>query len=241
MRALRHNGIFPEATSEKALFYYITDRRSLTAQNEASLLRRVRKIISRGVDFVQIREKDLSDRRLLELTRRIVEMAREVPRAVRCRILVNGRADIAAAAGADGVHLTSSDLGILDMRAWIPKKFIVGASVHTMREIRAACARGVDYVLVGHVFPTVSKEGMGAALGVGFLRRACIEASVPVFALGGITAERIHAVMQAGAVGVAGISLFQNDDGFGIFRGFLRQPLKIPKSRLATEPKAEFT
>ena len=201
------NDIFPE-------FYYITDRHSLTVPAEADLLRRVRKIIAWGVGFVQVREKDLTDRRLFELTRRIVKMAREIPRGSRCRVLVNGRADIAVAAGADGVHLPSSSIGISAIRAWIPKNFIVGVSVHTMREVRAACDANADYILVGHVFPTASKESMGAALGVDFLRRACIGASAPVLALGGITAEHIPAVLQAGAAGVAGISLFQKDDEF---------------------------
>jgi thiamine-phosphate pyrophosphorylase len=211
-RVSRPESILPDFPGTS--LYYITDRRSLSAQNEAALLRRVRKVISWGVDFIQIREKDLSDRRLFNLTRRIVEMARETPRAARCRVLVNGRADIAAAAGADGVHLTSSGLMISDIRAWIPKDFIVGVSVHTTREIRTACADGADYILVGHVFPTISKEGMGTALGVGFLRRACLGASMPVLALGGITAERVATVMQAGAFGVAGISLFQKDNEF---------------------------
>ena len=171
-----------------------------------SLLRNSRKIIGRGVDFIQIREKDLTDRDLFELTRRVVEMAR----GTCCRVLVNGRADIAAAAGAAGVHLTSAGLGISDVRAWIPKSFIVGVSVHTMREIQAACVEGADYVLLGHVFPTSSKESMGSALGVEFLRRACRKSSVPILALGGITEERISVVLKAGAAGAAGISLFQN-------------------------------
>ena len=205
---------FFHPNSISANFYYITDRSSLPVPNEASLLRRVRKIIAWGVDFIQVREKDLPDRQLFDLTRRIVEIARETPQNTRCRVLVNGRADIAVAAGADGVHLTSSGIGITAIRSWIPKNFIVGVSVHTMREIRAACAQDVDYILLGHVFPTASKESMGAALGVDFLRRACREASAPVLALGGITAERISVVLQAGAIGVAGISLFQKNDEF---------------------------
>jgi thiamine-phosphate pyrophosphorylase len=210
-RVLRPNGV---SYPGRPVFYYITDRRSLAVPNEAALLRRIRKVISHGVDFVQIREKDLPDRRLFNLTLRVMEMVRETPRAARCRVLVNGRADIAAAAGADGVHLTSSGLMNSEIRAWIPKNFIVGASVHTTREIRAACAGGIDYILVGHVFPTASKEGMGAALGVDFLRRACLGTSVPILALGGITAERIPAVLQAGVAGIAGISIFQKDDEF---------------------------
>jgi thiamine-phosphate pyrophosphorylase len=212
---LRPKGIFSDA---RPLLYYITDRRSLAVPNEAALLRRIRKVISRGIDFIQIREKDLADRRLFDLTRRVVEIARETPCAARCRVLVNGRADIALAAGADGVHLTSHGLGIPDIRPWIPKNFIVGVSAHTMREISAACAGNADYILLGHVFPTASKEGMGEALGAGFLRRVCIKASVPVLALGGITAERVTDVLKAGAAGVAGISLFQKDGEFARLR-----------------------
>ena len=210
-RFFHQNSIFPR-------FYYITDRNSLSVPSEASLIRRVRKIIAWGVDFIQVREKDLSDRRLLDLSRRIVEIARDTPRDAPCRVLINGRADIAVAAGADGVHLTSFGIGISAIRPWIPKNFIVGISVHTMREVRAACSGGVDYILVGHVFPTASKEVMGAALGVDFLRRACREASAPVLALGGITAEHIPIVLQTGAVGVAGISLFQKDNKFARIR-----------------------
>ena len=220
-RVLHPNGISPEKTrftprfpSHRPLFYYITDRHSLAAPSEILLLRHVRKIISWEVDFIQIREKDMPDRRLFDLTRRIVEMSRETSCGEQCRVLVNGRADIAVAAGADGVHLTASSPEISAIRTWIPENFIVGVSVHTMREIRTACAGGADYVLVGHVFHTASKENMGAALGLDFLRRACIAASVPVLALGGIAADRVPFVIQAGAAGVAGISFFQKDDGF---------------------------
>ena len=211
-RVLRHNGIIPGETPNKKrfpirrpLFYYITDRSSLKTPDKVSLLRQIQKLISRGIDFIQIREKDLTDRRLFELTRRVVEIARNT----RCRILVNGRADIAITAGADGVHLASSGPGISDIRAWIPKEFIVGVSVHNMREIRAACAGGVDYALLGHIFPTPSKEGMGEPLGIGFLERACRKASVPVLALGGITADCAPAILETGAAGIAGIRLFQ--------------------------------
>ena len=205
--------VFPPndiSTEKHPLFYYITNRNSQVVPNEASLLRLARKIIAWGVDFIQIREKDLPDCRLFELTRGIVKIAR----GSRCRVLVNGRADIAVAADADGVHLASSGPEISSIRVWIPKKFIVGISVHTMKELHAACAGGADYILVGHIFPTASKESMGAPLGLDFLRRACRGASAPVLALGGITAERIPAIMEAGSAGVAGISLFQKNAEF---------------------------
>ena len=207
---------------DRPVFYYITDRRSLTVPDEVSLLRRARKIIAWGADFIQVREKDLTDRRLFELTRKIVKIVKivKMTRGSRCRVLVNGRADIAAAAGADGVHLTSSSPGISTIRKWIPNNFIVGVSAHTMSEIHAACADNADYILLGHVFPTASKQDMGAALGVDFLQHTCSGTSTPVLALGGITAERIPTVLEAGAVGVAGISLFQKDDEFSRLKSF---------------------
>ena len=162
---------FPE---QYPLFYYITDRRSLASPGNAALLRVVRRVLDRGVGFIQVREKDLSDRKLFELTRRIVELARDTT----CKVLVNTRADIALAAGADGVHLPSSGLATADVRPWVPENFIIGVSVHSLREIRIACEAKVNYILAGHIFPTASKEGCGSNLGLGFLqigRASCRE------------------------------------------------------------------
>ncbi len=175
-----------------------------------SLAKCIRRALDWGVDFIQIREKDLHTRALFELTRRVVAMAD----GTECRVLVNSRADVALAAGAHGVHLPSSGLRISDVRSWAPKDFCIGVSVHTMREIRMACAQRADYVLLGHVFPTKSKEGYGPSLGVDYLRKACLNSSVPVFGLGGIRPEYIAYVLRAGAAGIAGISLFQNGDEF---------------------------
>jgi len=199
--------------NRRPVFYYITDRRSPGGN---SLLRRIRKVIDLGVDFIQIREKDLSDRELFALVSRVADVAR----GTRSRVLVNGRADIALAAGADGVHLPASGLRISEIRSWTPKNFIVGISVHTLSEIRVACECRVDYILVGHVFPTDSKAGMGPDLGLDFLRQACALSTVPVLALGGINTERIEPVLETGADGIAGISLFQNKEEFHRFRRF---------------------
>jgi thiamine-phosphate pyrophosphorylase len=168
----------------------------------------VRKSIRQGVDFIQIREKDLNDRALFELTRDAVVAAR----GAECRILVNGRADIALAAGAHGVHLPSTGLQISDIRKWVSRDLLVGISVHTLAEVRRACAQNPDYLLLGHIFPTESKQGYGPPLGLRHLRKACSIATVPVLGLGGITPESIGLVLNAGAAGVAGIGLFQNGD-----------------------------
>jgi thiamine-phosphate pyrophosphorylase len=162
------------------------------------------------VDFIQIREKDLPDRKLFELTRKAVSLVR----GTESKVLVNGRADIALSAGAHGVHLPSVGLKAHDIREWLPDGFWVGESIHTLRELRRACDQNVDYVLLGHVFPTESKQKYGSPLGLDFLKKICDEASLPVFALGGMRAERIESVLKAGAVGIAGISLFQKQAEF---------------------------
>lgn len=173
------------------------------------------------MDFIQLREKDLNERNLFELTRRVVLMTR----GTKCRILVNGRADIALAAGAHGVHLPSTGLKISDVRSWLPAGFCVGKSVHSIREIRSACAQNADYLLLGHVFTTESKAGYGPALGLDFLRKACSIASVPVLALGGMRPESIGPVVESGAAGIAGISLFQKTAEFNRLK---KQALHAP-------------
>jgi thiamine-phosphate pyrophosphorylase len=199
------------SSDKRPLFYYITDSQQL---NGASIMRCIRRSLDWGVDFIQIREKELSERELYALTCRIVSLAQDT----KCRVLVNGRADVALAAGADGVHLPSMGLRISDIRSWIPKDFIVGVSVHSLREIREAEAQNAYYILVGHVFPTKSKEGYGPSLGLDFLTKACRSTSVPIFGLGGMNPERIDPVLKTGAAGIAGISLFQNSAEFAKLR-----------------------
>jgi thiamine-phosphate pyrophosphorylase len=194
-------------TAKRPLFYYITARKQL---HGVSLISVIRRILDWGVDFIQIREKDLNDRTLFDLTCKVVSLVR----GSECRILVNGRADIALAAGAHGVHLPSTGLQVRDIRKWLPENFLIGTSVHTIGEIRRASAQGADYFLMGHIFPTKSKEAYGSPVGLDALRKACATATAPVLGLGGISPERIHSVLDAGAAGIAGITLFQNKKDF---------------------------
>jgi thiamine-phosphate pyrophosphorylase len=188
-------------------FYYVTDRRQLSG---ISLDRCIRRALDWGVRFIQIREKDLNDRALYELVCRIVRLAGKK----RCRIIVNSRADIALAAGAHGVHLPAGGLPAGYIRDWVTKSFLVGASAHSLREARRAVEQGVDYLLLGPVFDTPSKRRYGPPLGLNVLRRVCARMPVPVFALGGIKSETIGPVLQAGACGVAAITLFQAGSAF---------------------------
>jgi thiamine-phosphate pyrophosphorylase len=206
------------------LFYYITDRRQLTG---ISIISCIRRALDWGVDFIQIREKDLHDRELFELTRRVVDLIR----GTECGVLVNGRADIALAAGAHGVHLPSTGLNISDIRPWLPKEFCIGVSVHTMREIRIACDQNADYLLLGHVFPTASKQGYGPCLGLKYLKKACLNSSAPILALGGMRPESISSVLRNGAGGVAGISLFQKNDEFNRLKKLIAPKARRPSGK----------
>ena len=94
-----------------------------------------------------------------------------------------------------------------------------------MSEIRRACAEGADYLLLGHLFPTESKSGLGPSLGLDYLRKVCSAVSVPVLGLGGIRPEFIESVLESGAAGVAGISLFQKNSLFKRLRKFRSNPV----------------
>jgi thiamine-phosphate pyrophosphorylase len=201
--------------ASKPVFYYITDRQQLAGRPD--LIHKIKRAIFCGVDFIQIREKDLPDKTLFELTCKAVSLARKS----KSQIIVNGRADIALAAGAHGVHLPASALKISDLRPWLPDSFLIGASTHSSKEAHRAIAAGADYVLLGPIFSTESKAGFGPPLGLDRLRRACLSLQAPIFGLGGIRAESIRLVLEAGAIGIAGISLFQNDTEFAALKKIL--------------------
>jgi thiamine-phosphate pyrophosphorylase len=157
------------------------------------------------VDWVQIREKDLSGRELMLLVRRVMGL----PNPHSARILVNTRVDVALAAGADGVHLPSRSIAASEWRGMVPSGFLIGVSCHSLEEVLRAEAEGADYVLFGPVFAPLSKTSDLAPRGVEELGRVSRAVRIPVMALGGITAENAAACVNAGAAGVAGISMFK--------------------------------
>jgi thiamine-phosphate pyrophosphorylase len=159
-----------------------------------------------GPDWIQIREKDLPARDLFELTRKV--LAQSNPRGA--KILVNSRIDVALAAGADGAHLPSGSPSPQAWRALTPQGFLLGVSCHSPEEARAAAGEGANYVFFGPVFAPLSKPAQGPPVGLAGLARAVSAAGkIPVLALGGITRANIAACIEAGAAGVAGISLYQ--------------------------------
>ncbi len=196
----------------KPILYLITA--GLTSENstpESKDFQNILELISAAVDarisLVQLREKHLSALRLFELANR----AAQITRGSATRLLVNDRADIAAAAGADGVHLTTRSLEPGIIRDCFGENFLIGSSTHSLSEAVAARDGGADFVVFGPIFQTNSKAQYGAPIGVDALKEATKEmASYPIVALGGISALNARDCLGAGASGIAGIGLFSN-------------------------------
>ncbi|SRR5581483_3391863 len=196
----------------KPILYLITRGASTEATTRESpefqnILEQISGAVEAGVDLIQIREKHLSARVLFELT----ERAAEITRMSSTRLLVNDRADIAAGAGADGVHLTTQSLDAAVVRQTLGDKILIGASTHSLAEAIAAREGGADFIVFGPVFETASKAQYGEPVGLKKLAEVTRTLSgFPVLALGGITTANAAQCLQAGAAGIAAISLFSD-------------------------------
>jgi thiamine-phosphate pyrophosphorylase len=198
----------------KPILYLITRGATAETTTPASeefrhILLQVSTAVAVGIQLIQIREKNLPARVLFELTASVVAIAR----GSSTRILVNDRADVAASAGAHGVHLTMRSLMPALIRKTFGADFLIGASTHSLDEAREAQKGGADFAVFGPIFPSPSKERYGAPLGMDRLAEAVREMQpFPLIALGGISTRNARECLRAGAGGIAGISLFSEPD-----------------------------
>ena len=181
----------------------ISDRATLDVPFSDAFTRWLARLAAAGVRAVQIREKDLDDRAVWELARQ-ARAALPSPATV----LVNGRLDLALAAGADGAHLPADGVPAAALRRRFGPGVLLGVSTHSVKEVERALRDGADYVTFGPVWPTPSKERYGPPRGIEELARAA-QVGIPVYALGGVMLSRFGEAAEAGATGVAGIRLFQ--------------------------------
>jgi thiamine-phosphate pyrophosphorylase len=222
------------------LLYYITDRqqfRGSPAEQRRALLAKIAEAARAGVHYIQLREKDLSICELEQLAREAVAAVRETGnRKPETVLLINSRADVAIAAGADGVHLPAGDLAASEVRAlWsaatrssqlTTRSCTIGVSCHSAEEVRSAASHGADFAVFGPVFEKSGDKGIGLAA----LRQACAQgpavaktegafpSSMPVLALGGVTLANAADCLRAGVAGIAGIRLFQQNDVADVVR-----------------------
>jgi thiamine-phosphate pyrophosphorylase len=211
---------------QKPILYLITRGATTAATDPSSkefhdLLILTRAAVDAGIDLIQLREKQLTTRVLYELT----ERAAEIIRGTKTALLVNDRVDVARAAGANGVHLTSNSLDARLVRRTLGNDFIIGVSTHSQLELQQACDADADFAVFGPVFETRSKINYGPPVGLASLTAAAeAVAPFPVLALGGVSITNAIECLRAGADGVAGISLFSEPSSLKGTVAAIRRP-----------------
>jgi thiamine-phosphate pyrophosphorylase len=222
----------------RCLLYYITDRKAL-APDEPTRRRRLLEKISEaaraGIDYIQLREKDLPTRDLESLAQEavaILHKLRTENEELKTALLINSRTDVAQAVGADGVHLRSNDISPKEVRQiWqagkcgagtfareiSPRPPLIAVSCHSQAEVADAAAQAATFAVFAPVFEKKVSEEKGSEkekpqpTGLAALEQAC-RASIPVLALGGVTLANAASCLEAGAAGIAGIRLFQENN-----------------------------
>jgi thiamine-phosphate pyrophosphorylase len=210
----------------RPLLYYITDRARFSgdeALRRTRLLEKIAEAARCGINYIQLREKDLPARHLEELASEAMRILRDPKLRTENRghstvFLINSRTDVALATGADGVHLRSDDISPEEVRriwqrccsAGAPARVTVSVSCHHPSEVQQAALACADLALFAPVFEKKDAPGTNPT-GLETLRRAC-QAKIPVLALGGITLDNAQSCLDAGAAGIAAIRLFQEND-----------------------------
>lgn len=227
--------------AENCLLYYITDRKAFPGDESARrrhLLTKIAEAARTGVNYIQLREKDLPTRELESLAveaMRIIQQLSTENRERRTALLINSRIDVVLGAAADGVHLPSDDVSPGDVRAaWHgvcrrnqPSREIqsqeplIAVSCHSAQEAAQAAASGATFAVFGPVFDKKDAPNV-CATGLDLLRQAC-RATIPVLALGGVTLQNTDSCLEAGAAGIAAIRLFQENDIAAVVRRLSQQ------------------
>jgi thiamine-phosphate pyrophosphorylase len=200
-------------TLRKALRLYVIPDRVIGAP--LSLEEQTRLALEGGATAIQLRDKSMDGRELLETAKRMATLCEEHG----ALFIVNDRLDVALLSGADGVHLGQSDLPVAEARKLTPRSFVIGASVHNREEAERAEEEGADYLGAGAVFATGSK-GNAKIMGLSGLRELMTalrlshenRPALPTVAIGGISAENLPDVMRAGVDGVSVISAVVRGD-----------------------------
>jgi thiamine-phosphate pyrophosphorylase len=180
--------------------YLITDRKLFGSSD--SMLEAIEKALQGGMKAVQLREKDLGTRELLDLAYRMKALTARYG----AKFFINDRVDIALAVGADGVHLGRTSMPVQAAHKASESKLMIGSSAHSRHEAQRAQEDGADFVMLGPVYETPSKVQYGRPIGLPVLGETADNCMIPVFALGGIKIGRLREVLEQGASGVGLIS-----------------------------------
>ncbi len=183
----------------------VTDRHQTKRRPLVSLLQRV---LAAGISTIQLRERDLSARELVALAREV----RVITGSCNSQLLINDRIDVALALEGVGVHLRSNSLPPSVARRLLGPQRLMGISVHSVEEAVQAESQGADYIVLGPIYETPSKQMFGPPLGIQTLEKACRLVRIPIVGIGGVTAERAREMRRAGAFGVAVITAILGAD-----------------------------
>ena len=197
--------------------YAITDRKLCAPR---TLYDTIHDLLDVGVSAIQLREKDLSDAEYIKLAEPLCTLCH----AYSAQLFINSRIEIAMEVGARGLHLPGDSASVRKVIERTNHRFIIGSSVHTLTEAQQRETEGADFITYSPIYPPLSKPGYGPVVGVDGLRNVTEGVNIPVFALGGITPERVSECLDAGAYGVAVMSgVMSPENGAQQAKVYLRQ------------------
>ena len=204
--------------------YVITDQQLCAPR---TLYDTIHDLLDAGVSAVQLREKDLIDAEYIKLAAPLCKLCHSYS----AQLFINSRVKIAMEIGADGLHLPGNSASVQKVIAETNHRFIIGCSVHTLTEAEQRETEGAGFITYSPIYPTLSKPGYGPAVGLEELRKVTGRVNIPVFALGGITPERVSECLDVGAYGVAVMSgVMSPENGAQQAKAYLRQ-LREAESR----------